>query len=422
MPLRADRVGLEWILRIVAVLAMVWLLAGAFRERKRSGGEVVAPGASMIALERWAARPPADTLGLELTSAPDPQMRDYLRALRANGTSIAWSNGGISTVMIEAEALQDPAGGTVVRVTGERGSVITLSDSLGVLDSVRIDAVGATIRVPAFSGSVDARAGSTLASGLPLPGPTDRSVVVLGLAGWESKFTIRALEERGWRVESRIALAPRLETTRGTPFPLDTARHVAVIALDSSAVTYTRDIQQFVRSGGGLILGDAALPWLRRIAPAGVGGLVRPAALRPNGADPRRLLGFRSLTPLRDGALGLELRDGSTAIAAWRVGSGRVLQSGYRDTWRWRMEGGDNAVTDHRAWWAGLVATVAYRASAGDEQTANPAPLASLMQALGPPGTLPSGRQSKPLWPLAVAILLTALFAEWFSRRLRGAA
>lgn len=422
MPSPADRAVVERSLRIIAAIALAWLVAGAFTERKKAGGEVVAPGSSLAALDRWAASPPADTLGLELVTAPSQVMRDYLRALRTSGTAIAWSNDGIPAIVIDAEVLLDPAGGTIVRVAADRGAAVAVSDSLGLLDSLPIDGIGATLRVPVFSGAVAATTGSTIASTLPLPGPADRSVVVLALAGWESKFTIRALEERGWRVESRIAIAPRLESVQGKPFPLDTARHAAVIALDSSAGKYAREIQEFVRSGGGLILGHAASPSLARLAPASIETLVRPATRRVDGGDPRGQLGFRTLGSMREGAIALETRGGRTVLAARRVGSGRVLQSGYQDTWRWRMEGGDDAVAGHRAWWAGLVATVAHRSSSGNPQVGNPAPLATLIQDLGPPSPLPSDRHSRPLWPLALGILVLSLFAEWLSRRLRGAA
>jgi hypothetical protein len=249
-----------------------------------------------------------------------------------------------------------------------------------------------------------------------------KSVVVLGMAGWETKFTIRALEERGWIVESRVALAPRLATGLGQPFPLDTARHAAVIALDSSAGVYAGNLLQYVRSGGGLILGEAASAYLARLAPAGGGDLIRPAFAPSGRPVSRQLLGFRSLPRLRDGAAVLESRAGRVAVAAWRVGAGRVAQSGYRETWRWRMEGGETGLGDHRAWWAGLVATVAYRPSVADQSSMNPAPLASLIQELGPPSALPSGRHTRSLWPLALAALVISLFGEWLSRRLRGAA
>jgi hypothetical protein len=248
-----------------------------------------------------------------------------------------------------------------------------------------------------------------------------RSVVVLGMAGWESRFVVQALEERGWSVESRIALAPGRFTTRGRPFPLDTARQAAVIALDSSAVSFAAEIHRFVESGGGLVVGDYAGPFLQRTAPASVGALVRPAASRVSGPDFRERLSFRRLGPLREGAVGLERRRGEVSLAAWRVRAGRVVQAGYRDTWRWRMEGGDGGAAEHRTWWAGLVATVAYRSGAVLSGESNPAPLAALIQELGPPGALPEGAPPARLWPAFLAVFLTALLAEWTSRRLRGA-
>jgi hypothetical protein len=226
------------------------------------------------------------------------------------------------------------------------------------------------------------------------------------MAGWESRFVVQALEERGWRVESRIALAPGRFATLGRPFPLDTARQAAVIALDSSAVSFAGEIHRFVESGGGLVVGDGAGPFLQRTAPAAVGALVRPAASRVSGPDFRERLTFRRLGPLREGAVGLERRRGEVSLAAWRVGAGRVVQAGYRDTWRWRMEGGDGGAAEHRDWWAGLVATVAYRSGAVLSGESNPAPLAALVQELGPPGVLPGGSPPARFWPWFLAVFL----------------
>jgi hypothetical protein len=106
-----------------------------------------------------------------------------------------------------------------------------------------------------------------------------------------------------------------------------------------------------------------------------------------------------------------------------------VVQSGYDETWRWRMAGGDEATSAHREWWSRLVSAVAYaplvqRASAGEVAT-DEAPLASLIDALGPPTPLDAGlapasegtRTTRVLFALA----LGALLLEWASRRLRGA-
>jgi hypothetical protein len=390
MPSPADRLRLERVLRVISAVALAWPVVGAFLPGRKGGGEII-PSANLVEqLEHWTVRPPADSLGLRLAGVPDRLTRAYLRALRANGTAIAWENQGISPLMLDGEVVQDPAGGSLVRMTGEYASPVVVRDSLGLLDSIRLESPGVTVRLPSVAGTITARAGPTAAT-LALPSPDSvRSIVVIGMGGWESKFTIEALEERGWRVESRIGLAPRLSTGQGRPFPLDTARQVAVVALDSSAATYSREILEFVRSGGGLVLGAGATPSQLRMIPAG--------------------------------ATELETRSGTTTLAAWRVGSGRVIQSRHRDTWRRRMTGGDNAVAEHRAWWAGLVAGVAYRPGLPRDQAVDPAPLASLVQDLGPAGRLPSESRSPSFWPLAVTLLLGALFAEWLSRRLRGAA
>jgi hypothetical protein len=388
MRLLADRRRAEWLLRAIASLALAGLAMGAFLDRSKPGGRVIDSRNLSSALVDWVANPSADTMGLRLTGGLDPTTLDYLRALRAAGSAVAWSNEGIEPIMLEAESLQDPAGGVMARVGGPAGTSLALFDSLGVLDSMSIDRLGRTVRVPAFSGSIAVSAGSTRASTVPRsPGPV-RSVVVLGLAGWESKFTVRALEERGWKVESRIGIAPNLSTIKGKPFPLDTARHATVIALDSSAAGYVREIQRFARSGGGLIVAPGASAYF---------------AQSPSADVITRTRGDRSIT-----------------LAAWRTGSGRVIRTDQLESWRWRMVREENAVANHREWWAGLVGAVAYRpgASAG---SGDPAPLATLTQELGPPGTLPGSESATSLWPVALAVFLVSLFAEWLSRRLRGA-
>jgi hypothetical protein len=389
MPLRADRAGFEWSLRALATVALAWLVIGAFLVRTTSSGQRIDSADVPDALQAWTTSPPADTMGLRLSGGLDRRTLDYLRALRANGSAVAWTNEGVLPVMLEAEPLQDPAGGVVARITGTEGTVLSLSDSLGVLDSLRIDRLGITVRIPAYSGGIAVSTGSTVASVAPrAPGPA-RSIVVLGMAGWESKFTGRALEERGWTVESRIGIAPGLSTLRGKPFPLDTARHATVIALDSSAASYTREIQQFVRSGGGLVVGPGAAPYFARSPSAEVTTVAQ--------------------------------RDRGVTLAAWRTGSGRVIRTDQPESWRWRMALGETSVADHREWWAGLVGAVAYRSGAVAE-LANPAPLASLVQELGSPGPLPGNTVPTTLWPVLLVVFLVSLFAEWLSRRLRGEA
>ena len=388
MPSPAERSRLEWALRAVATGALAWLVIGAFLERTKPGGLPVNSADLPGALGDWTVSPPADTIGLPLAAGLDRATLDYLRALRANSSAVIWMNQGILPLMLEAEPLEDPAGGVMARVSAPRGSILSLSDSLGVLDSLSIDYLGEAVRIPAFSGAIEVSAGSTIARAATRARGPARSIVVLGMAGWESKFVIRALDERGWTVESRVGIAPRLATLRGKPFPLDTARHATVIALDSSAATFSREIRQFVRAGGGLVLGPGAEPYFAR-SPS-------------------------------EGSTVLQ-RDRGGALAAWRTGSGRVIRISEHETWRWRMAQEDTAVAGHRDWWSGLVSAVAYR-SRGNAEPATPAPLAALVQELGPPGALPGNHAAIALWPYLLTVFLLVLFAEWLSRRLRGEA
>ncbi len=416
----ADRVLVERVLRVCALGALAWLIIGAFRERPTPGAVTVSADVAIASLDRWVRRAPAETLGLRLGQVPSVETRDYLRALLANGTALAWSNESIASIMLDAEPLADPAGGAIARIAATGGSSVVLGDSLGTLDSIESVGSGATVRLPAIAGGLMARTGGTVAALTVSRYQGDRSAVLLGMAGWESKFVQRALEERGWRVESRLAIAPRLATVQGTPLPLDTARHAVVIALDSVAGAHGQEIRRFVESGGGLVLGEAAASALRALAPGGRGALVRPA---PDVAGSGRArLDFQRLDPLRGGAAALERRRDDVAVAAWRVGRGRVVQSGYRDTWRWRMEGGESAVAEHRAWWSGLVAAAAYRPLSAAGPAGNPAPLAALMVQWGPPSPLPVSGREAVLWPWLAGLLVLAVLGEWLSRRLRGTA
>lgn len=340
-------------------------------------------------VHQWSVNPPADTLGIRFDQAPDPATRDYLRALHRSGTVVTWSSQAINPTMIEIEPLEDPAGGALARVTGRSGAPLVLRDSLGVVDSFSITGLGATVRLPSFTGSLVAGSGKTearIGEGRPT---SARALLVLGMAGWESKFVIQALEERGWQVDARTAIAPGLSVDRGRPFPIDTPRYAAVVALDSTAAGYSRQLVEYVQAGGGLILG----------------GGTRPPVFRPVDDQP--------VTSSQSGE--------RQAVTLWRLGTGRVLLNGNRDTWRWRMETDDRSVTSHRAWWAALVSTVAYRPGRVTNETDDPAPLAALTLDLGPTSDLPSERSRRAIWPFVLGIVAVSLLTEWTSRRTRGA-
>src|SRR5690606_22606590 len=107
-----------------------------------------------------------------------------------------------------------------------------------------------------------------------------REVAVLGSAGWESKFVIAALEESGWKVSARLAVAPGIFVRQGS-VQLDTAVTGVVVVLDSTAVRDVGALERFVRSGGGLVLaGDAShSEQFARLAAGRVGTRVPAASI-----------------------------------------------------------------------------------------------------------------------------------------------
>jgi hypothetical protein len=144
----------------------------------------------------------------------------------------------------------------------------------------------------------------------------------------------------------------------------------------------------------------------------------------PAVGPPRAALDLRPVVALAGDALVLERQGDRISVAARREGMGRVIQVGYLDLWRWRMAGAENAVEAHRAWLARLVAGVAYTgATARRVQPADAAPVATLIDRLGPPTA------AAPLTPAGLidrwsgwifAVICLALLAELVSRRARG--
>ncbi len=431
MPSRADRRDVtERALRLasLALLAWVaWLLLGGGRPSRagaawQESGDLAGP-----ALAAWTIAPPADTLVTAFARAADAPVRDWLAALRAAGTAVRWRDEGVAPVALELVPVSDPAGGVRALVAAPAPAVVRLADGTGTLDSADAAGGGASFVVPGRPQRLSARVGGQTA-GAAADTLARRRLAVLGRAGWETKFVIAALEERGWLVDARVAVAPGITVAQGAAFPLDTASHAAVVVLDSIEPAAAAAVARFVDRGGGLVLGGAAAAGpLGGIAPATHGGAVRPATQVFDARRPRRAIGYTALVP-RPGAIGLERQGGHVVVAARRAGTGRVVETGYDETWRWRMSG-DEALEAHGAWWAALVAAAAYRPEAGPSSgtgVTDPAPRAALHEALGGPtqftGVPPRpGEPTRRLPPVA-ALLFAALLAEWASRRLRGAA
>jgi hypothetical protein len=431
MRSRGDRLrALERVLRGASVVLLAYVLWASFAPPERDrGSRSASRGALADSLPGWTANPDADSMHIALDGPPDRVARAWLTALRRAGAHVEWSSpNGLPPVALAVEPLGDPGGGARALVAAPSRERIALSDGVALVDTVRMTTATADVRPIVQHGVATATLGGAHASAVLRDTLARRGVLVLGSAGWEAKFVIAALEERGWRVAARLRVAPGLDITQGAA-TLDTARVGVVVALDTTADRDAARIARFVRGGGGLVIAGAATrsAALAPLAAGRAAARVPSAAISFADSAPRRALGFFSIGALARGAVPIEARDGHVAAAARRVEAGRVVQVGYDDTWRWRLAGSDDAPEAHRAWWSAVVGSASYRAAHAvsvDTASVDPAPLAATVAALGAP-VAPIRAEGTPipalgLRPWMLALLLATLLGEWTSRRIRG--
>ena len=425
--MRSLRSRFELACRIGAFALLGWLLGSSLMPTKSRRVERASSSQLESRLATWTKSAPSIALHADFTTTPSAWAVDWLAALRHSGHLVTWT-GTPPALAIAAEPLTDPSGGARIDIAAPSGSTVALQDDASAIDSVRVSSLGGSITTPVVAGRVVAATGGQTASIDVADSIRVRSILVAGDASWEGKFIVAALEERGWPVITRFSVAPNVLVGQSAPLNLDTSRIAAVIAVDTSVQALGTSISRYVRSGGGLVLaGSSALASIATdLAPGTVGSRVRPATL-PRDTIGLGSTGFYPVANLRADGVSLERRDARIAVAARRVGAGRVIQAGYDDSWRWRMAGGPGSENAHRAWWAGLVSAVAYAPPVGhpaiaEVDAAASAPLASLIARIGPaheppPGVTASGPFDSRI---LLAVMMILLLAEWASRRLRG--
>jgi hypothetical protein len=437
MPSRAEiRVWLEYVLRGIVLAVLAVMFWQSLRQQTESGSRVVrARGVSRASLAEWSALSKAPSgIHLQLETVPSPIERAWLGALAGARSSVTW-RGDLSALMVEAQPIASPAGGTKVLVAAPSEIAVVLRDGIGVIDTLRMHNAGASIDLTWADDNFTARVKGLVASTVTRDSVSLRKVLVIGAAGWESKFVVAALEEEGWKVDALIRVAPSVEVAQGPPTTIDTSRYSAVVALDRRASPYASRIVEFARAGGGVVLGREAtsVEGLAEIR-AGVGGEggAKSAGRAIPGAGSITLadLAYTPIRSLRGDAAVIERWSDGVATAARRTGAGRVIQLGYEDTWRWRLGGGADAIREHRLWWTRLVSGVAYATlvlrTAENIASVDPAPFTDLVATVGAntsPGFVPrlSGSSANfTAW--LFAFLVAALIGEVASRRTRGAA
>jgi len=423
--MRSPRNRFELGCRIGVFALLGWLLGTSIMPAP--GRRVVRASQSDVGakLAEWTRLPARFALHGDFATAPAAWEIDWLSALRRSGRSVTWS-GSPPPVAVTTEATADPRGAVQISVAAPSDDRVSLRDDASLIDSIHVSNLGGSVTVPLLVGDVVANAAGQAAVA-PSPDTTPlKPIVVVGAAGWEGRFVVAALEERGWPVIARFAVAPNVDVTGAGSLTLDTARVAAIVAIDTVVQRFGGAIERFVRSGGGLVLAgpSSRAPATTSLAPGVIGTRFRPAVLPRDTLD-LGSTGFFPVTSLKPDAVPLERRTGGVAIAARRVGAGRVIQVGYDDSWRWRMAGATGSENAHREWWSRIVSAVAYvpepvRGVATASLAS--APLALLVDRVGPSrSSAPSGIGREPVdrrWILALIMIL--LIAEWASRRLRG--
>lgn len=422
------RLQLERALRAIGLAALIGLAA-----RLTLSTPTVAPTSRLTTTDLAASltratRTVTPAIHLEASRALAPDERDWLRALDRAGTQVTWhAPQFLPPLALQAEPVVAPGGRYLTTLMASPDAPVALRDGVGLVDSLGTGKRGLLSVVTPLEGSLRFTTVTGTASIPSLDTAIVRTVLVVGAAGWESKYVLAALEESGWQVETRLLVAPNVYIGSGRTSSLDTSRLSAVVLLDSLALS-PGEVARFLRSGGGVVLASGAAA---NAGLASLAGVIPVERLRGElgalaSSDPQRGLsavGFR----LRDARSTVLERRGPSAVAvARRVVAGRILVLGADETWRWRMQGPDGSVEAHRAWWSSAVARVAYAPAPNGArwQGLDAAPLAAMYAVLGSPTparTLTTRAAAYIVDALLLTLALLSLLGEWASRRLRGA-
>jgi hypothetical protein len=418
----SPRSRFETACRVGAFAVLGWLLGTSIIPVRSGRLERIAAADLGARLPRLTKSSSNVAIHVTMPTTPDASQIAWLRALEHSGRAVSWQ-GTPPAVAMSTEPIVDPDGGVRVDVAAPNGSVVALRDDASAIDSIRITSLGGSVATPIAVGAVRAVASGQRFAAAARDSATLKPVMVVGAAGWEGKYIVSALEERGWRVVARFTVAPNVDVTQGTIQSLDTSRVGVLVAIDSTVASLGTSVERFVRAGGGLVIaGPAARAKnVAAIAPGNISTRTRPN-VRPTDTIRLGSTGFYPVSLKGDG-IALEKRPEGVAVAARRVGAGRVIQVGYDDSWRWRMAGVAGSERAHREWWSRVVSSVAPASTthAAGSEDAVAAPVAFLAEQLGPARALAGSVPSSPMdrrWLLA---LMTALLLiEWASRRLRG--
>ncbi|MES3034215.1 MAG: hypothetical protein V4813_09485 [Gemmatimonadota bacterium] len=421
---------------VVCMLLLAWRLFTPVQDQPLSAA--VSTSGTLDQSVATLLRSRRDTIEVTLDAVPDARSRAFFRAVRGSGHVLRVTAPRVLPALaVAAEEEWRASGGTRLQVVAADSARHAAQDAAGLIDSIAIDSAGLRTRSGPLAGAL--HVGRAGVAPLVATSPTEARVLVLGSATWESRFLVAALEEAGWPVDVAVSLSPKVTIGQGAARLPSRDRHAIVVLLPGAPSSAMAALPAFVRSGGGVVIvGEAArsagVAAIRAGAP---GATMRGEVGAEAGDEPRHGLDLVPVATLAPGSVALESRDGRVAVAARRVGAGRVMQVGYDNSWLWRMAGDDQSPDAHRRWWSALLSGIVSQrepesriVTTAESDTLDAAPVAALARDLGLPtvggGAVRSmaspslAASLDPRWLLATALL--SLVVSWTLRRWRGLA
>ena len=212
--MRSRRSRFEVACRVAAFGLLGWLLGAALFPSPDRRTESASATDLAARLGAWTRASPATALHGDFAVAPPSWELAWLAALKRSGHAVSWS-GAPPAVAMSVEPLADPAGGSRIDIAAPPGTSVLVRDAEGMIDSVRVARLGASVIGPDVVAQV-VGVGAGQRFGVPAPdSPTPRAIVVVGSASWEGKFIASALEERGWTVIAHFSVAPNVVVGAG---------------------------------------------------------------------------------------------------------------------------------------------------------------------------------------------------------------
>src|SRR5674476_16386 len=146
----------ELALRAAALVLLAWMIARSAAPRDRAAVQERTDSRALnAALTSWTLAPEPTSVHVTAAFAPAVREREWLRALARAGVRVSWSGDSIPATAIEVAARSDPASCVRAYVAAPAGARATLSDAVGLIDTLSIAPGANALSLPMSAGALD---------------------------------------------------------------------------------------------------------------------------------------------------------------------------------------------------------------------------------------------------------------------------